>query len=312
MAEGIKPGAVKRINRAAEGIKPFKERENITFFTDFAREVGVPDSSMFGTPDLYEAKDMHTVILCIYSLGGVVQVRCPEFKGPKLGNAIHADVKDSKKPSVKATQMGGYLTEHMPSVHTHARQLGVDMGADKPADVQGLDADLKAKQAAKFDVGLEAEVCRWIEAVTGESKGSQTTHEWLKGGLVLCALANNVKPGVIKKPHVKPGASFQMENILFFQNAARALGVAESSMFGTPDLFEEKNMKSVIDAIYAFGGAIQKSCPEYNGPKLGHAINVDAKTQRRPKMTATSQYEAMQGAMEVERPRDGAICRGGA
>merc|ERR1712151_1362745 len=96
----------------------------------------------------------------------------------------------------------------------------------------------------------------------------------------------------------------------FFMKAARELGVSESSMFGTPDLYEDKNMGSVIDCLYAFGGAVQVACPEFTGPKLGHAQNVEAKTAKRGSALCTNQYESMQRTMEVEKPKDGGICRG--
>merc|ERR1712110_1122141 len=103
----------------------------------------------------------------------------------------------------------------------------------------------------------------------------------------------------------------EMENITFFTKAAREIGVAESSMFGTPDLYEDKNMGTVIDSLYAFGGTVQARVPSFTGAKLGVAVaHKDDKDQKRPGTTATSQYEAMQRTMQVERPKDGGITMG--
>jgi len=153
-------------------------------------------------------------------------------------------------------------------------------------------------------------VCDWIEAVTGESKGDKTTQEWLQNGTVLCSLVNKIKPGQIKKVNSSTMPFKQMENITFYMNAARELGVPEQSMFGTPDLYEGKNMGSVISAIYSFGGAIQVSVPEFQGPKLGAAVNTELDDKKRDNNMATSQFEAMERTLEVERPKDGGITRG--
>ena len=45
----IKPGAVKKINTSKLA---FKQMENVTFFLKACREIGVPQSSLFETPDL--------------------------------------------------------------------------------------------------------------------------------------------------------------------------------------------------------------------------------------------------------------------
>mmetsp|Transcript_108124 Transcript_108124/g.187685 ORF Transcript_108124/g.187685 Transcript_108124/m.187685 type:complete len:379 (+) Transcript_108124:81-1217(+) len=318
LANAVRPGMIKKVNTSK---LPFKQMENITFFMNAAREMGVPESSLFGTPDLYEEKNMGSVITCVYMFAGIVQVACRDFPGPALGQAIQPDTKDKKRIVRQVTQSGGLnaTLEHQRAT-TFARAIVTDTADQldgttsapslELADTTSLDADLRAKQAAKFDVGLEDQVCKWIETLTGETKGERTSHEWLKSGEVLCRLANSVKPGMIKKVNSGSMPFKQMENITFFMNAARRLGVPESSMFGTPDLYEEKNMWSVISCIYAFGGAVQVACPEFKGPNLGTALTSFVTDKRRPDHLATSQYESMQRKMEVERPRDSGIMRG--
>eukprot|EP00413_Alexandrium_margalefii_P034174 CAMPEP_0204579516 /NCGR_PEP_ID=MMETSP0661-20131031/43531_1 /ASSEMBLY_ACC=CAM_ASM_000606 /TAXON_ID=109239 /ORGANISM="Alexandrium margalefi, Strain AMGDE01CS-322" /LENGTH=375 /DNA_ID=CAMNT_0051588533 /DNA_START=48 /DNA_END=1175 /DNA_ORIENTATION=- len=313
LANKIKPGAVKKVNASA---MPFKQMENITFFMNHARDLGVPESSMFGTPDLYEEKNMNTVMSCLYTYGGVVQVACPEFEGPKLGDPVAAKSKDTKRHVGPATQSGGLSSAmEVQKVGGTARQVaagqfGVQAPPEGGADAQGLDADLKAKQAAKYDVGLESEVVEWIEGVTGEAKGDQAVHEWLKNGQILCKLINAISPDKIKKINAQSMPFKQMENITFFMNAARDLGVPESSMFGTPDLYEEKNMGSVMTCLNSLGSAVQVSCPGFAGPKLGVAMHVSSDDKKREGKMATSQYEAMERTLEVERPKDGGITRG--
>jgi len=209
-------------------------------------------------------------------------------------------------------QTGGIAATYQHAgVNTGARQLGHDLPGQQ-ADVAGLDADIKARQAAKFDVELEQQVVQWIQAVTGEIKiDGQSTHEWLKSGVVLCKLANTIQPGIIAKINTGAFPFKQMENLTFFMGAARKLGVAESSMFGTPALYENKDMGSVIACIYAYGGVVQTKVPSFTGPKLGHAVaHQDPKDRKRIDAMATSQYEAMQRTMEVERPKDAGITMG--
>merc|ERR1712107_414832 len=141
-----------------------------------------------------------------------------------------------------------------------------------------------------------------IGEITGDAKGSKTTHEWLKSGQVLCALANKIKPGSIAK--VNPpgtgamGDSKARENINFFQKMMRETGVPESSMFGTDDLYAEKDMGTFLISMSAFAGAVQTQCKDFKGPTLGPAMTHSMDDVKRSGLTATSQYEAMQRAMQ--------------
>merc|ERR1712157_411504 len=119
---------------------------------------------------------------------------------------------------------------------------------------------------------LEAEVIAWIETLTGKKKGSESLAEWLKNGQVLCELVNAIKPGTVKKINTQNLPFKQMENITYFMNAAREFGVPENAMFGTPDLYENKNIGSVVNCINVFAGVIQVKVPSFKGPKLGNAI----------------------------------------
>merc|ERR1712014_314703 len=90
----------------------------------------------------------------------------------------------------------------------------------------GLDRELKEKMDSKYDHRVEKEVVAWMEAILGETKGDEPVPAWLKDGVRLCNLINTIKPGTVKKVHKSKIAAFQHENITFFVNAARELGVA--------------------------------------------------------------------------------------
>ena len=70
----------------------------------------------------------------------------------------------------------------------------------------------------------------------------------------------------------------KMENIANYLKAVRALGMKEFEMFGTPDLYEEKNVNLVINSMHALGRTLQTLMPDAPFPKLG--IKVVEKNER--------------------------------
>ncbi|CAJ1389884.1 unnamed protein product [Effrenium voratum] len=147
-------------------------------------------------------------------------------------------------------------------------------------EAAAVDWDVKSKRSANN----AADVVRWIEAIVGSQKDEDVTvGEWLKSGVVLCNLVNAIRPGLIRTVNQQTVPFKQMENITKFLNAARELGLPESSMFDTPDLYEEKNLDSVITCIYALGGAVQTMCPDFGGPKLGIPLIAKGKDAAKPK-----------------------------
>lgn len=306
----IHPGQIPKISHMKA---PFKKMENITHFTDAARTFGVNEAAMFATPDLYEEKNMGSVINCIYTFAGVIQSTAPEYTGPSLGKLIHATKVDQRRSKKIATQTGGLsgTIDHQRGFTSKRDAAAADPNAALvDPDAQGLDADLKKKMAEKFDPELDKEVCAWIQDATGKSKGDASTADWLKDGQVLCALANRVEKGAITNVNTSSLAFKQMENISHFTAWMRKIGMAESALFSTPDLYEEKNLGIVITSLYALGGVIQANCPEYTGPQIGHATHAEILDKSRGLGLVTDQNEAMNRHLEVERPKDGLILRG--
>ena len=48
--------------------------ENVNSFPTAAKKYGVPDEEVFQTPDLFEARNLPQVSLCIFSLGNSLDV----------------------------------------------------------------------------------------------------------------------------------------------------------------------------------------------------------------------------------------------
>jgi len=93
-AEVLKNGVIlcQFMNKIQEGsVKKFKEKgpafllmENVQTFLAAAKKYGVPDEEVFQTPDLFEARNIPQVVLCLFSLGRATQ-KHPEYTGPSIG-----------------------------------------------------------------------------------------------------------------------------------------------------------------------------------------------------------------------------------
>lgn len=69
--------------------------------------------------------------------------------------------------------------------------------------------------------------------------------------------------------HRVTNRSIVQENIANFLKGARAFGMKEFEMFGTPDLYDEKNIMQVVSSIHALGRTVQKNLPDWGRPNLG-------------------------------------------
>lgn len=59
----------------------------------------------------------------------------------------------------------------------------------------------------------------------------------------------------------------QMENINAFLVACKRIGVPDTDLFMTVDLFEAKNMPQVIQTLFVLGRRAQ-TLQNYNGPQM--------------------------------------------
>lgn len=78
---------------------------------------------------------------------------------------------------------------------------------------------------------------------------------------------NKIVPKSVKRINKKGGNFALMENIAAFQGGLKSYGVPEEDIFQTVDLFEARNVKSVVKSLVAFG----RTClaKGYDGPTLG-------------------------------------------
>eukprot|EP00009_Paramoeba_aestuarina_P004762 CAMPEP_0201507362 /NCGR_PEP_ID=MMETSP0161_2-20130828/1043_1 /ASSEMBLY_ACC=CAM_ASM_000251 /TAXON_ID=180227 /ORGANISM="Neoparamoeba aestuarina, Strain SoJaBio B1-5/56/2" /LENGTH=257 /DNA_ID=CAMNT_0047901701 /DNA_START=110 /DNA_END=883 /DNA_ORIENTATION=- len=116
----------------------------------------------------------------------------------------------------------------------------------------GYSAEVKAKQAAKYDPALESAIRRWLEGVSHKSIG----HDFqggLKDGVILCEVINRIRPGSVRKINQGNMPFKCMENIQNFLGGCRSAGVNEADLFAVVDLYEAKNMTLVLQGLAALG-----------------------------------------------------------
>ncbi|KAG0207542.1 Muscle-specific protein 20 [Mortierella sp. NVP41] len=140
----------------------------------------------------------------------------------------------------------------------------------------GIDREIAAKLASKYDVGREVEARQWIETVVGEPFPFAEFQPSLKDGVILCKLMNVLIPGFVKIKSSKM-PFVQMENISRFLQGCEKLGCPKHDLFQTIDLYENKNPGQVVDAIWSLSRhAAKAGCDTpILGPKLSDKHEVE-------------------------------------
>ena len=128
------------------------------------------------------------------------------------------------------------------------------------------------------DLEPEAQARAWVGAVAGKelpALAEAPLQPSLASGVVLCAVANAMRPGIVPKvardsnvvglnPEVQTRR--QRENIANFLEAAAELGLERRELFNVADLHDNRNWKGVLKTILALAKA---DVPGYHGPRLG-------------------------------------------
>uniref|UniRef100_A0A8C9GCF2 Calponin-homology (CH) domain-containing protein n=1 Tax=Piliocolobus tephrosceles TaxID=591936 RepID=A0A8C9GCF2_9PRIM len=117
----------------------------------------------------------------------------------------------------------------------------------------GLSAEVKNRLLSKYDPQKEAELCTWMEGLTGLSIGSNFK-KGLKDGTILCTLMNKLQPGSVPKINRSMQHWHQLENLSNFIKAMVSYGMNPVDLFEANDLFESGNMTQVQVSLLALAG----------------------------------------------------------
>jgi len=144
----------------------------------------------------------------------------------------------------------------------------------------GLSRECQLKAEAKFDLELAKQALDWIQAVTGVDMLSKTRDnqvadhidfaDCLKDGVALCTLINALQPGSVKKVNTMSAPFKQRENLEQFLTACQNYGLKGHDLFQVSDLYERKNLYTVVNCLHALGGLAQKK--GYSGPVIGAKV----------------------------------------
>lgn len=144
-----------------------------------------------------------------------------------------------------------------------------------------LDQDLKISRQEKY-AKSEAEIKQWIYDALKTSSETQLQYEIknydlldiLKDGELLCNLGNLLgAPNCPTKKYKNSRMPFvQMENISFFLDACKLIGVPHNEIFQTVDLYERQDPYQIVITLILFS----RKANEYNsqlfprpiGPKI--------------------------------------------
>eukprot|EP00468_Gymnochlora_sp_CCMP2014_P009332 CAMPEP_0167750472 /NCGR_PEP_ID=MMETSP0110_2-20121227/6014_1 /TAXON_ID=629695 /ORGANISM="Gymnochlora sp., Strain CCMP2014" /LENGTH=362 /DNA_ID=CAMNT_0007635805 /DNA_START=75 /DNA_END=1163 /DNA_ORIENTATION=- len=277
----IKPKAVKKINTMSA---PFKERENIEKYLKACKKLGMKETDLFTTMDLYESKNIVSVIDNIYALGARART-IETFTGPHLGVKHSIENKREWSEEQLRANWGTKMTLGSYGIMDEGPKNSLDKIVKDPTKVnntegkdiqEGLDKDIQARLAAKIDHVKMEQARVWIEIITGEELPEFMSG--LKSGVVLCKLINQIQPQTVKKINKMSTPFKERENIEQYLKGCRKLGVKEVDLFVTRDLYECKNTVAVIDNIFSIG-AIASTFESFKGPHLGVKHSIEQKKE---------------------------------
>lgn len=122
-------------------------------------------------------------------------------------------------------------------------------------------------------VSEEVQVMRWITALTGHDlegvvSDDRSLEDELRSGRILCELINAIRPGTVSRIETVDAPFRHRENIARFLDGARDLGLAETELFETRDLYDGGSKDRVCRCLFALGRACFH-VEGYSGPCLG-------------------------------------------
>jgi len=151
---------------------------------------------------------------------------------------------------------------------------------------RGIDKELQAKLASKFDV-TKAEAClQWIATCTKKEVTGDFEAD-LKDGYLLCQLLKHISSKTYKKLKIKAKVTKQpfvcRTQIQNFVMGCKDLGMAEQDVCSSQDLYEGDNLNNVVNHLYALNAICYKleASGKYKGPFIvGSNVKFAAENKR--------------------------------
>lgn len=139
------------------------------------------------------------------------------------------------------------------------------------------------KAQAKFDMERAQTALDWIAQMVGREidlKDGQLSDSdefgaILKNGHLLCETINRLRPGTVKKINTMKAPFKERENIEMYLKGCESYGLKTIDLFQVNDLYEAKNLYTVVDNLFALGGMAQKN--GFDGPTLGARVSQENK-----------------------------------
>ena len=265
-------------------------QENIRNYCQACKTFGVPAGLIFSPPQLSQGSGMPLVIknlLCVRELleTGTITAEAPSPRSSGTGaeassitasSSIASSEGKPKEQAGSTSPSTGKLTTSLRVVPpptpggsavaspasrsstptpTQTQSQTQTPTPTAKADVTTFEQDMKIKEELKYSTALEDSVKEWIRGVMDDAtlfteKGVSFLAA-LKSGVVLCELVNRLQPGTIAKIVRSKFEYQQIDNIVCFRWACEKLGLQETIIFSTSDLFEGRNGGRVLDTLVA-------------------------------------------------------------
>jgi len=151
---------------------------------------------------------------------------------------------------------------------------------------RGIDKELQAKLASKFDVGKADACMKWIAECTKKDVTGDFGAD-LKDGYLLCQLLKHISSKTYKDQHIKAKPTKQpfvcRTQIQNFVKGCKVLGMSETDVCSSQDLYEGDNLNNVVNHLYALNAICYKleSEGKYKGPFIVGAHTKFAKENKR-------------------------------
>lgn len=285
MVNTLRAGIIPKVNKPGMA---FKEMENLTMYNKACKSLGVGNNT-FRPPDLYEKRSSYpkAIVLNILAVKrtqdggtGSSSRSSPARTAPSSARATTSTRTNTTTTSTRTSSPAPTPTPSRTAATSEAHAIGsYDESAEterrraraaQSSAVAGQPDWVKAAKSEQEQNDMIAAKV-WMEAVVGEPFVNDDLWETTKSGVYLCKLINKVKAGTVKKyGKISSNLPFKcMENIGFYIEGCKSLGMRSGNTFRPPDLYEKRVSypKAIINNIHALA-RLADDIKGYTGPHL--------------------------------------------